>query len=414
MIQFNRNDYFKTFRLMRDIDVKDYIYPFPNESTQKFIDRKNQSFFINHFKSLFQSLVIPLFSENPIRETENKLFELFLEDVDRQGTSMNKFMYDILIKYKVQGNGFIIFNNYEDIDKYTQEEIIDKRLFPWITSKDVYELYDIQYNKEGDIKKIEFYNGKETILSIDGMYKEIDIIIGFTKNEIYTRTNERDSKRLKSFKNEFGFIPVIMLNNKINKSPESLNLADLTASISNQFSEQRALERKCAFAFLQVPEDNPDEEPLEIGADGVLYIPSDSSKDAKYISPDPNILKVLIENAEKSISIFKQEADRQGAITISHNSKSGFAYEMEFLAKDFVLKNLSLFAEEIERKIFDLFVSITGTYAKDYNIRYNKEFKRGNKNLLEKISIVEQSKRIGIEFTKDELENLKKDILNTL
>ena len=413
MLKINRDEYAKTYKLLHNIDVKDYLYCFDNETSSKFEDRKKQSFFINHFKTLFESLVIPLFSTSPIRETSNMLFEQFINDVDRNGTSLNKFIMNALISYKVQGSGFIIFNNYPNLDRYNENEILNERLFPWLDFKDVSELYDIKKDKYNEIEMIEFYNGSDVILR-NGIYQEVKMILGFTKDKIYTRTDERDSKTITSQVNEFNKIPIVILNNSIKQSPPSNNLADINITISNQLSEQRNLERKCAFCFLQIPDDNPTETDLDIGADGVLWIPTDSSKDAKFISPDSHILEVMVKNAVEFINIFKQEADKIGAITIINKSQSGYAYEMEFLAKDFVLKNLSLFAQEIEHKIFEMFSLITGTNGGNYEIKYNQEFKRGNKDIKEKIEIIEKAKDIGITFSEDELNNFKLDILNTL
>ncbi len=387
-------------------DIENYLYQFKRESDYQ--GRQENSYYINYLEGIIDSITVPLFSQTITRESNNDLYNVFINNVDRRGTTMNDFMYSLLKSYKAHGNAFIIMNNFTEFSA-TLSEQLDNRELPWINMKTMVDLYDYEDDDFGNIKFIEFYNGMCT----DKKGESKPEIIGYNESYVYTYILGDKEDTLEAEANTFGFIPVISLNPEITPFPTVKDLAKTNIAIYNTLSEQRDLERSSAFCLLEIPNDQPQDANVELGPNNIIWVPTNSSRGSAYVNPDASVLKTLREGAESMVALLQQQAEKLGSIAINKASQSGAAYEMEFLGKNYVLNQLSDFAESVEYKITEMFgLMITATV--DVDIIYPDEFVNNLSAITGKLDIIKKSQEIGITYTEDELLVIKEELLKSL
>jgi len=374
-------------------DITNYLYPFRRE--QNFENRKIMAYYINYFEAIINSLTVPVFSGDKTREYSSKLYEAFLKDVDRKGTSLDDFLYQATKHYKAHDAGFIIINNSEEFAT-SKDEQIALRQFPWLSFKGVHELHSYEQNEFGELTYIKFYNGQTDETK---------------KSEFITFTNEYiETKSTGKIANPFGFIPVISLNPDI-VGYGQVDLADTTIAIYNQLSESRDLERTQAFCLLEIPNDMPGDGDTEIGPNNILWVPTNSARGAAYISPDSAVLSTLKEAALTTHELLQSQAAQIGStVTNMNGKKSAEALGYEWQGKAYILKALSKWAQSLEYKIFSLFINITNE-KEDLVVIYEKDFKPSSADIINKIDMVEKAKALGITFNEDEMLELKNLVL---
>ena len=111
-----------------------YLIPHPREQAEKYIRRKNMSYYINYVKPVVDGHVNPIFKSKPIRKGLSPTYEKFIQDVDGNGTTLTRFMKKAAIRAKLHGVEFIIVDmeQLEEGQIVTEKDIIEQRLYPYL------------------------------------------------------------------------------------------------------------------------------------------------------------------------------------------------------------------------------------------------------------------------------------------
>ena len=110
-----------------------YLIPHPREDYEKLLNRKELAYYSNFVKPVVDSLTNPIFRKPIARDWEGQSHYLssFLEDVDKLGSSMNRFMKKAARLARLHGSIFIVVDNTAELDK-TVAEATQKRAFPYL------------------------------------------------------------------------------------------------------------------------------------------------------------------------------------------------------------------------------------------------------------------------------------------
>ena len=112
----------------------DALIPHPRETAEKYTRRKNMSYFINYVKPIVDANINLIFKNEPVRKNISSTYNLFLSDVDGNGTSLTRFMKKAAIRAKLHGVEFIVIDApiIDETTVVTKKKFIDDRLYPYL------------------------------------------------------------------------------------------------------------------------------------------------------------------------------------------------------------------------------------------------------------------------------------------
>lgn len=427
----SQNIYFNRYRKVASAytgeNIENYLVKFYRENPESFNERQSTVSYLNYTKSVVESIITPIFSEEIYREKLNDLTELFLTDVDLKTSSIDDMMLEAMIQYKLQGNAFLLINNFEGVESNSLLETLNDRTIPYITLKTMPELYQYEVDDYGRLIAIEFIN---TPIETNGGLYDYDItaqqaivgaheigypsqtqieIIGYTADKIYSYyTNNPDD--ITEMVNPFGFLPVITLNANISPYPPFYDFASTNIAIMNQISEGRRNERESSFSILEIVSDLQIKD-IELGAMNIIVRPTNANGNSQFLSPPSNVISDVRESAKDLIDMLLKQADLLGATAINSGAsvKSGVAYSYEFIGKDFELKHNAKIANENENRL-SVYINTIVNMIK-WEAEYPEEFMGETHEISEMITILQQVKDLGIEIPNEVVEYIQKSLV---
>lgn len=373
-------------------NISNYLYEFPAEVD--FHLRKKSSYYVNLFQSLVQSMTIPVFSEPPTRNYKNDVIDTFINDCDNRGTPLTQFMYECMLEYNKQEQCYVVFDNFsaEDMAEDVSSAIRDRKI-PYVQMRKAWEMYEYEADEFDNIISITFYNGKGDVICPDGKERNMPLYVKIDDKAFYKSHKwDKGTREYEVVEHGLGVVPVVPMDKDVLPYPESYDVANTNVAIYNQMSEQRDLERTQGFSILEIPGEQP-EESVKIGTKNMIWIPTDSSRGAAYVSPDANILKGLIESSSKTIEQLLQQSDVLGSTASITTNSSGVALGYKFQGKNFKLLHVSSVADEYETALIAMLSNFFpgDSLNWDYEVEYNKEFMPNEEELkkdLEQLIVV--------------------------
>jgi hypothetical protein len=388
-----KNKYIKQFNLIESAytgeKVSGYIVPFDATSTSELQKKKLNAYYLNYFQDLISATVIPVFSEAPVREFNNDIIGGFLANCDNKGTSLTEFMYEAVTEFKKTDQAFIVFSNFADAPK-DYSDILDQRAYPYAALRKSFELFKYETNDFGGLTEISFCNGEETV-TVNGSKSKKVTYTKYTKTESVKCLADRKGvlKAIEAPKlHGLDVVPVIPMNIDINPYPKAYDAATTNIAIYNQCTEQRNFERAAATITWDIPSDEPQDD-VEMGYNNILWTPTNATRSASVISPDPSILEVLMKSATNTTDAMIKQADVLGATVGSTTNSSGLALGFRFLGKSFNLKRLSMVADKTDASVINMLSMFFRGTSLDWNyeVAYTKDFAPTMADISAKIDV---------------------------
>jgi hypothetical protein len=342
-----------------------YLQQFSRE--EDFEDRLANSYYENNIVGMVTSATAPVFGDNVQRSNMSQMYEAFTKNVDMRGTTLTNWLFNVAKLHTLLSNVFIIMDNVQKPVKNVSEAI-DKRSFPYLTYKTPDLVEDVKISNTGEITSITFYLDSKNINGANtNVYRTIS---GGVIKDWYG--SAKDPQYIGDPISAIG-TRVIMTGSEPMPIPQFLSLCQIARAVYNMDSEQRDLERAQAFSILQVPSNMPETAQV-IGAKNVLYVGEDASRDAKYISPDSNILQSLGLSSDRMTLRMKDQARNIGIRIVEKHYKSGDAIELDYEPSSTVYENNSILFEDVEKKINRMFIAMTGI-TDNTEIVYDQDYK---------------------------------------
>lgn len=354
-----------------------YLFPFLRES---FYDqRKEMSHYRNFVRPLINSLVDPVFNAPIVRETTNALYKKFIESPNGLD-SMNEFSKEVALYSRLHGTVFVVMDNFLSTEiPETENEAIDKRILPFAYIQPAYTVYSYKTNKFNQLISITF---KDNVIIDDETYCKYT-----TWDDIGVLVEIKDGDKTVStsyLEHGLQVIPVIQVNN-INKSdilpmPQFYDIARINLAVFNKDSEIRDQERAQAFSIFYMQTDQTSNN-TTVGPHNAILIPADESITITpgYVSPDSNILTVLMANNKELIDSIYKISENNG-VTAIKQATSGIAESYKFYSQNSQLIKTANFCEEFEKRLASLFskyvnqdVNLIIKYTKDYSPTINRD-----------------------------------------
>lgn len=395
----------------------------PHDKEENMDKRKALVYNANYIKGIIESLLTPTFGKMPVRVSENKEFDKFIEDCDGRGTNLEDFDKSMVRYTRLHSVCFAIMDNGED-NSDNPVEARENREFPFLIQKTADTVYGYDTNQYGAISAIAFSHGTHWNDGQDTVQKYVlltdEIIVEFTVKdnplvvkganiEVDVPTRFGNLLTDNSFVMEpigetvfhgLGRVPVISLYldfeaDIVMPHPAAYDLARLNWTVYNELSEGRSIERNCAFPSLTVDNGgDPDSINLDIGTSSLIEY---GSKDAdvntpEWIAPDVAILKVMDELASSTINRIIEESNVIGATAVNQGNQStasGTALSYQFIGKNSSVQATARLAETFEYSCASLFSTWIDTEF-EYYVKYNDTYVPTQAEIEQKLGIYER------------------------
>lgn len=359
-----------------------YLIAYKREAFYR--DRQKYSHYVNFIKPIVKAMLDPIFNQDVSREYgDNKLFSLFIDDVNYNGLSLQRFT-ELATRYiRLHSVCFVIMDTVPTNEELSEADLVEGNYKPFVYLRKAQEVEDYKLDFFGRLEEIIFLDNKIKMV-VEGKEEETQTYVRWTKKS-WERLKKNDKKWivLESRFHNFGILPVRPIYESERENTQYLlgdssmySLARINLTIYNQDSERRDLQRNQAFSILCIQHKGGDMTAADIGASTYLQISPDVTNMPSYISPNHLILYQLLNQRKQTVEDLFTVANQLGVISTSREAKSGAALAYEFSAYEVTLQKTAEIAKEVEDEIVDLFQTITGQkfeykayYKTDYKIR---------------------------------------------
>ena len=339
-----------------------YLHEFSKE--EDYAERLLNSYYENYVIGMIASATQPVFGDKVQRKYDTPMYREFCNNVDMVGTPLTSWLLNVASYHTLLGNVFIIMDNVKEPIQNLQEAMA-KRDYPFLYYKLPRDVQSVKLDRFGKVVSLSFALPD---IEIEGTkYKQTRTVIDGVQIDTY-----KDGDETKQVGDTVTGVNIIMTGSEALPIPPFLSICQISKAIYNMDSEQRDLERAQAFNILQIPSDMP-EVAQTLGSKNLLYVGSDATRDAKYISPDANILQTLGVSSDRMTVRLKDQARNLGIRVVEKHYKSGTALSLDYAPSYAVYANMSILFEDIEGKIRDMFSLATKT-TDSTDITYNRDY----------------------------------------
>ena len=337
-----------------------YIEPNAREDLDKYAYRVSVTTYINYLLSAVTRFVGFLQRRKPIRQgTENPLIDIFIQDADMRGNSLDGFLYGFAHAAKAFGCGLVLLDSSigEDAPESLDAQIRG-RIVPYLRAIDPDIVKDISIVSEtGRIRRIEIYATEE----IDG--KETEVTRWWDDVQWCV---EKGGVVLRSGPHGFKACPIIPFTENGRTWPQLGNyvqIADLGKESYQQRSQLNVILSHATFPLLTYPvpdtvmQGDVSKAVMTIGLNSVL--PFTGTTAPAYISPDQGDVKTHSDNL-KAISAEIARITHDEATQSPGGVESADAKRQRAEGLNTELANFASRMQGLERKIWELFTGFLG------------------------------------------------------
>ena len=371
------------YRASGGFETGEYLIPHPSERAEKYVRRKNMSYFINYVKPVVDAHVNPIFKTEPMRSGLSSTASLFEKDVDGKKTTLTRFMKKAAIRAKLHGVEFIVVDmeQVEEDRLLTEKDVVDQRLYPYLYLVSPAQVTNWYTDKLGRLVSIS-YTIDNYVLDKDGN--------AVNKPETWTWTSTVCKKvvdgETQTFQNPVGIIPIIPLYGAINDSNNLIPQSDLYAiartnhALYNACSELRERNRAQAFSLLTYPIADEDDyengdEPLRYGtADMIMYRGGKSAAKPEFITPPSDSSDIIMNEINFCIKEIYRMATLQMTTGVNQYNVSGTAREWDNQQLFQTISELGQGLQEAEKSIMYVFSKYMNEDMKEFSVVYNNQY----------------------------------------
>jgi hypothetical protein len=390
----------------------DYLIQFEKETS---IDRRRKLiYYKNYIKGIVDSLLVPVFSSNAYRQSNNVMFDAFMGNVDNKGNGIQQFTHTVVKYARLHGVCFTVMDNFtsEDIPS-TLNEAIAQRKYPYMYFKTADQVHEYTVNDFNTLETISFL---DKVIKVDNKKVQTYRLWTPEYSVLYIK-NKKEMKEIEDRRlHGLGVLPVISTYNDMDSDilPESpvYDLCRMNYSVYNLDNEQRNLERLCAFPMLGIQSKTHDIN-VSIGADSVIVYGGEFEGNISapaWIAPPSEILTVLNSLSNEVVAKIVESSNVLGASAVNsgNTSKSGVAMSYEFLGQQFALRHTARLAERFELNVSNMLGKYINSNI-EYVVQYDDNYAPSQGEVISRIDIMERLLDMNI----SEMSNteIKKEII---
>lgn len=388
------------------------------ESWKNYARRKKLAYYLNYVGPIVDSTVLPVFNDEIKREyRDTDTFKVFLDDVDRTGTSLQDFMSRQAIAAKLYGVVYILVNNAETLGD-TVMDSLNARALPFLTAIEPKNVTGWHFDERGTL--IDFsYQGK--YYDADGWH---------TRKYKWTvdawEIRDEHDQLLRQGTHNLKRVPIVQWfgrntdPQRVLPAPEFISIAKTNYHIYHLCSLLTQISDNQTFNILTMQSAGTNMTDVTIGTNNLLVYPADTNA-PQFIAPDSGPAEVLMEQIKNLVSEMYRMSGLNSVIGVE-SSKSGLAKKWDFERTNKNLVNFAVQCEKAEMAIIALYEAWAGETV-NYKCEYPRDFNIDD--VAESLAQAQQafdlgitSKTFSLEVAKKVLEsympNIDSDIYDTI
>lgn len=362
-----------------------YLLRHPREDDAKIAYRQELSYYSNFVKPVVDSLTNPIFRKMIARDwtkSKSQYLAPFMHDVDRLGSTMNRFMKNAARYARLYGSVFIMVDNSRDISGNTVS-LLGERKFPYLYFVKPSQVIEYKSDEHGKLLYIKYRTYETCTKIMGGVNLNTDENVWEWWRDRWKVTY--CDGRVDEDVNHLGFIPMVTLygtdadtGDFMPLSP-MMSIARTNLAIYNICSELRELLRNQAFSILCFPiTEEVSIEKLQsgirLGSDNMLIYDGNSSKAPFFISPSADQANLLQDEINRLVEDIYRQANLTGVASVQQRT-SGVARQWDFEQTNQALADMAENCEIAEREIVKCFCAYTGEDTNmEYKVIYPRDF----------------------------------------
>lgn len=343
----------------------------PRESVENFMNRKKLAYYWNYTGPIVNAMVDPIFKDEVRREYRNsEMFNGFLEDCDRAGTSYQDFCKSAALIAKLYGAAYIVVDNSDEMEG-TLSAAVRNRHFPFLKVVSPMQIRDWKIDDYG---RLTMFRYEERIRS--GAYTETSRTHTWTAEE-WSITSGAGSKE--TGVNPLGVVPVVQwlarnTDKRIIKPPsEYVSVVQTNYFLYQLCSWHAQILRDQAFNILTIPDPGTDD--ITIGTNNVLAYPPESTHTPTFIAPAAAPADMLTGQMDRCVKEMFRMSGLESIIGAStSDNKSGVSKEWDFEKTNKRIADFAVRCENADKAIIRLYEAWSGENT-GYKVEYPRDFK---------------------------------------
>lgn len=344
----------------------------PREDAKNYTFRQQLSYFLNHTAPIINACVDPIFKDTISRNyNENELFETFLNDVDRLGTTLQEFMRYNSTQAKIYGVIYILVDNVSEIGETVADQVNNRQL-PYLVAIEPKSVYKWLVN---DIGELDLFTYTTTVFDDEGKAK--------TQYHEWTRTSwtvrNEEQKVIATGEHKLGKVPIVQWFGRSSRKidilppPEYLAIAKTNHQVYHLCSLLTQILNMQTFSTLTLPDNGQGADDITLGTNNVLLYPAESSHAPAFIAPDRGPAEIIMAVIKMLVDDMYRLSGINSVIGVQE-AKSGVAKQWDFERTNQRLADFSVQCESAEKDIIELFELWTNMNV-NYKCDYPREFK---------------------------------------
>lgn len=344
----------------------------PREDAKNYAFRQQLSYFLNHTAPIINACVDPIFKDTISRNyNENELFETFLNDVDRLGTTLQEFMRYNSTQAKIYGVMYILVDNVSEIGETVADQVNNRQL-PYLVAIEPKSVYKWLVN---DIGELDLFTYTTTVFDDEGKAK--------TQYHEWTRTSwtvrNEEQKVIATGEHNLGKVPIVQWFGRSSRKidilppPEYLAIAKTNHQVYHLCSLLTQILNMQTFSTLTLPDNGQGADDITLGTNNVLLYPAESSHAPAFIAPDRGPAEIIMAVIKMLVDDMYRLSGINSVIGVQE-AKSGVAKQWDFERTNQRLADFSVQCESAEKDIIELFELWTNMNV-NYKCDYPREFK---------------------------------------
>lgn len=344
----------------------------PREDEKNYIFRQHLSYYLNHTAPIINACVDPIFKDTISRDyNQSELFETFLNDVDRLGTTLQEFMRYNSTQAKIYGVMYVLVDNVSEIGETVADQVGNRQL-PYLVAIEPKCVYSWRVN---DIGELEFFSYTTTVFDDEGQAK--------TQYHEWTKaswTVKNDEKKIiATGEHNLGRVPVVQWFGRSSRKvdilppPEYLAIARTNHQVYHLCSLLTQILNMQTFSTLTLPDNGQGVDDITLGTNNVLMYPAESSHAPAFIAPDRGPAEIIMAVIKMLVDDMYRLSGINSVIGVQE-AKSGVAKQWDFERTNQRLADFSVQCESAEKDIIELFELWTNMNV-NYKCDYPREFK---------------------------------------
>lgn len=344
----------------------------PREDTKNYTFRQQLSYFLNHTAPIINACVDPIFKDTISRDyNESELFETFINDVDRLGTTLQEFMRYNSTQAKIYGVMYVLVDNVSEIGETVADQVNNRQL-PYLVAIEPKSVYKWLVN---DIGELDLFTYTTTVFDDEGKAK--------TQYHEWTRTSwtvrNEEQKVIATGEHKLGKVPIVQWFGRSSRKidilppPEYLAIAKTNHQVYHLCSLLTQILNMQTFSTLTLPDNGQGVDDITLGTNNVLMYPAESSHAPAFIAPDRGPAEIIMSVIKMLVDDMYRLSGINSVIGVQE-AKSGVAKQWDFERTNQRLADFSVQCESAEKDIIELFELWTNMNV-DYKCDYPREFK---------------------------------------